>query len=56
MVAPTSVLFNWAEEIRRFRPALSVNLYPGRRRILDPAANVAKWITLCCVSMRKSWR
>jgi hypothetical protein len=40
VVAPTSVLFNWAEELRRFRPALSLCLYHGAGRRLDPAADV----------------
>jgi hypothetical protein len=40
IVAPTSVVFNWAAEIARFRPALKVALYYGKARALDPAANV----------------
>ena len=40
VVAPTSVLFNWENEIRRFRPGLSVALYHGLGRTLDPEANV----------------
>ncbi len=40
VVAPTSVLFNWDNEIRRFRPGLSVALYHGPGRTLDPDANV----------------
>ena len=40
VVAPTSVLFNWQNEIRRFRPGLSVALYHGSGRTLDPDANV----------------
>jgi len=40
IVAPTSVLFNWAEEIRRFRPALTCSSYHGPRRRLDPEADV----------------
>ncbi|HXK23025.1 MAG TPA: DEAD/DEAH box helicase [Myxococcota bacterium] len=40
VVAPTSVLPNWEEETRRFRPALRIGLYHGPRRTLDPAANV----------------
>ena len=33
VICPTSLLFNWAHEISRFRPDLSVNLYhgPGRK-------------------------
>jgi superfamily II DNA or RNA helicase len=40
VVAPTSVLFNWEAEIRRFRPALTVSLYHGASRALDPQADV----------------
>jgi superfamily II DNA or RNA helicase len=40
VVCPTSVLHNWAAEIARFRPDLSVCLYHGPRRALDPAADV----------------
>ncbi|HWM85938.1 MAG TPA: DEAD/DEAH box helicase, partial [Kofleriaceae bacterium] len=40
VVCPTSVLHNWAAEIARFRPDLSVCLYHGPRRELDPDADV----------------
>ena len=40
VVAPTSVLPNWAEEIRRFRPGLSYCVYHGPKRALDPGAEV----------------
>jgi SNF2 family DNA or RNA helicase len=40
VVAPTSVLTNWAEEIARFRPGLRVARYHGPERRLDPAADV----------------
>jgi superfamily II DNA or RNA helicase len=40
VVAPTSVLHNWADEIRRFRPALRAAVYHGAGRKLDPAADV----------------
>jgi SNF2 family DNA or RNA helicase len=40
VVAPTSVLYNWAEEIERFRPALRCTLYHGPQRQLDTAAEV----------------
>ena len=40
VVAPTSVLFNWAEEIERFRPGLRASLYHGPGRALDPSADV----------------
>ncbi len=40
VVAPTSVVHNWSDEIRRFRPALTACVYHGARRSLDPAADV----------------
>ena len=40
VVAPTSVLHNWASETRRFRPALSVCLYHGPKRVLDETADL----------------
>jgi len=40
VVAPTSVLHNWADEIRRFRASLSVCVYHGPRRELDSAADM----------------
>jgi SNF2 family DNA or RNA helicase len=40
VVSPTSVVFNWAAEARRFRPDLSVALYHGARRKLDPDADL----------------
>ena len=40
VVAPTSVLPNWASETARFRPALRVCRYHGARRSLDPEADV----------------
>lgn len=40
VVAPTSVVFNWMSELEKFRPALSVSLYHGPNRALDPAADV----------------
>ncbi len=40
VVSPTSVLHNWADEIRRFRPGLSHCLYHGPGRKLDVAADV----------------
>ena len=38
VVAPTSVLRNWISEAARFRPDLSLCLYHGRDRKLDPEA------------------
>jgi hypothetical protein len=40
VVAPTSVLHNWAAEARRFRPGLRVCTYHGPRRELDADADV----------------
>ncbi len=40
IVAPTSVLFNWAAEASRFRPGLRVSTYHGPRRRLDPDADL----------------
>jgi len=40
VVAPTSVLRNWMEEAKRFRPDLSLALYHGRDRELDPEAGL----------------
>lgn len=40
VVAPTSVLHGWVREIERFRPSLSVSLYHGPNRELDPKAEV----------------
>jgi superfamily II DNA or RNA helicase len=40
VVCPKSVLYNWAEEIARFRPGLRVALFHGPSRALDPEADV----------------
>jgi SNF2 family DNA or RNA helicase len=40
IVAPTSVLHNWEDEIRRFRPGLRHAVYHGPNRELDPDAEV----------------
>ena len=40
VVAPTSVLHNWAAEIRKHRPGLRYCLYHGANRKLDPEADV----------------
>lgn len=34
VVAPTSLVFNWADEIAKFRPGLDVNVYHGKNRQL----------------------
>jgi len=40
VVAPTSVVHNWSDEIKRFRPGLSACVYHGAKRALDPSADV----------------
>ncbi len=40
VVAPTSVLRNWMAEAKSFRPELSLSLYHGRDRRLDPEADL----------------
>jgi len=40
VVSPTSVLFNWLAETRKFRPDLTVATYHGARRAIDPSADV----------------
>jgi superfamily II DNA or RNA helicase len=40
VVCPTSVLYVWADEIRRFRPGLRCAVYHGSKRELDPQADV----------------
>jgi superfamily II DNA or RNA helicase len=40
VVTPTSVLRNWEDETRRFRPALRTSLYHGARRRIDPEADL----------------
>ncbi|MBS1985831.1 MAG: DEAD/DEAH box helicase [Bdellovibrionales bacterium] len=40
VVAPTSVLQNWAAEIQKFRPGLKSSVYYGPQRTLDSTADV----------------
>ncbi|MBL8785180.1 MAG: DEAD/DEAH box helicase [Deltaproteobacteria bacterium] len=40
VVAPTSVLYNWAREAARFRPSLKVATFHGPGRKLDAAADL----------------
>jgi superfamily II DNA or RNA helicase len=40
VVAPASVVHNWADEIARFRPGLRASVYHGPGRSLDPGADV----------------
>jgi superfamily II DNA or RNA helicase len=40
VVAPTSVLPHWADELQRFRPGLRVALYHGPQRAIEASADV----------------
>jgi superfamily II DNA or RNA helicase len=40
VVCPKSVVYNWADEIARFRPGLRAAIYHGPKRELDPEAEV----------------
>jgi superfamily II DNA or RNA helicase len=40
VVCPKSVVYNWADEIARFRPGLRASIYHGQRRELDRKADV----------------
>ena len=40
VIAPTSVLFNWQEQIEKFRPNLKYCLYYGKKRTLDKNADI----------------
>jgi len=40
VVCPKSVVYNWIEEIRRFRPGMSTRVYHGARRELTGEADV----------------
>ncbi|MDC0718838.1 DEAD/DEAH box helicase [Nannocystis bainbridge] len=40
VVAPTSVIHNWAAEAEKFRPGLRVSVYHGPKRRLDPQADL----------------
>ena len=40
VVAPTSVLFNWKNEIEKFRPGLKVKLYHGSKRSFDETVDI----------------
>jgi superfamily II DNA or RNA helicase len=40
VVSPTSVLFNWLAETKKFRPDLNISTYHGARRALDTSADV----------------
>lgn len=40
IVAPTSVVYGWLEQIARFRPGMKAGLYHGAGRRLDPGLDV----------------
>jgi SNF2 family DNA or RNA helicase len=40
VVAPTSVLHTWREQVQRFRPALTVQVYHGTQRRIDPDVDI----------------
>jgi superfamily II DNA or RNA helicase len=40
VICPKSVVYNWAEEISRFRPGIRTAIYHGVRRELDAGADV----------------
>ncbi|HEY5934897.1 MAG TPA: DEAD/DEAH box helicase, partial [Kofleriaceae bacterium] len=40
VVSPTSVLFNWLAETKKFRPDLTIATYHGARRAIDPSADI----------------
>ena len=40
VTVPASVVINWTRELRRFAPLMTVNVYYGTQRSLEPKANV----------------
>ena len=40
VICPKSVVYNWVDEIARFRPGLRTAIYHGAKRELDPDADV----------------
>jgi len=40
VICPKSVVYNWADEIARFRPGLKTSIYHGTKRELDDKADV----------------
>jgi superfamily II DNA or RNA helicase len=40
VVAPTSLLHNWSDEIARFRPDLRVHVFHGSGRAIEPQADI----------------
>jgi superfamily II DNA or RNA helicase len=40
IIAPTSVIYNWAAEIKKFRPSLKVDVYYGPQRQMSPKPEV----------------
>ncbi|GDX79206.1 hypothetical protein LBMAG42_10170 [Deltaproteobacteria bacterium] len=58
VVAPTSVIGNWARESARFRPDLRVGVYYGAKREMDPKADlvITSWALLRLDAERLSER
>lgn len=50
VIAPTSVLYNWEQEIKRFRPSLKVNVFHGLSRSLK---NIDDSVTLTTYSIAR---
>jgi superfamily II DNA or RNA helicase len=40
VVCPKSVVYNWVDEINRFRPGLRTAIYQGSKRLIDRSADV----------------
>ena len=40
ITVPASVVINWTRELRRFAPEMTVNVYYGTQRSIEPRANV----------------
>lgn len=49
IIAPSSVVYNWKNECKRFAPTLSVATFMGtpeeRKALIDASANIDVWIT-----------
>lgn len=40
IIAPTSVLLSWKDQIGRYRPSLNISVFHGSDRVLDPDADI----------------